>query len=192
MPTENDLRGQDLNQRYGDVINTEYVECTNAMNARAPSSAWEKLMPGTDLLAQLPPDKHWLEMSQQEWEDVQSCIHCVIARMTKVKHIKLTGATKMLALKRPDLIAACDSQLVGFFDLTEDSEADKAIAVMERLRGIVAQPGNQEALCALRKKLAAHKLFGRPIMLSTTRIFEVLCWMETDEGYQSLWGLLGW
>jgi hypothetical protein len=98
----------------------------------------------------------------------------------------------MLALKRPDLIPACDAQLVASFQVKDSSDAGKAVALMQRFRAIAAKAGNLDALAALKERLAERELFGHPINLSTTRILEALCWMETDKGYRELWQLLGW
>lgn len=187
-----DLRGAELNEVHGDIIHRDHVQCINVMNARSPVAAWECLMPADALLGGLPPDRHLLEMSDEQWEETRDPVREVIEQMTSVSGIGLAAATKMLALKRPDLVPACDAQLVEYFGIEGSTDADKAVELMGRFRSIAQDSENLNALASLKAELENHELFGCPIQLSTTRILEALCWMETTESHRGLWHVMGW
>ncbi|MEI6502395.1 MAG: DUF6308 family protein [Armatimonadota bacterium] len=146
-----------------------------------------------DLIGSLPTDKHLLEMSEDEWSKLRPKVCAAIDRMTSVTGIGLASATKMLALKRPELVSACDAQLVTYFGVSASPHVAAAMALMERFRVIAAHTDNLDALATIKGELAACTMFGQPVCLSTTRILEALCWMEaTEGGYSDLWAALAW
>ena len=174
-----DLAGAQLRQDHPNEIVEGDIRCVNAMSARSKHCYWKKLMRRKALIAKLPSDRHLLEMTQEEWDDIKPLLRRVIKVMTSRPHIRLARATKMSALKRPDLIPACDAKLVGHFHIEGSTDAERVIGLMERFREIAKCSGNLDALRAVKAELAEKELFGRPIELSTTRILEALCWMES-------------
>ena len=187
-----DRRGALLNAEHGDVIHEDHVHCVNAMHARCPLVAWQPFIPGERFLGRLPQGVHLLEMPDQDWPETRDSVAGVIAEITNRRSIGIAAATKVLALKRPDLVPACDAQLVTWCNVSSYYHSERAAQTMDRLREIGRAGDNLATLRSLQAELATRELDGEPIRLSTTRILEVLCWMATTDRYTEMLRLLGW
>jgi hypothetical protein len=153
------------NELYAMIDRYDKGESTRLLSYSKNISSLLSSIPNIDIFA----------VSNQEWLELRNKIEKLLARFLSIKGIGLAKATKILHLKRPNLIPVLDSFVIKFLLDVNISEEAKSSCVniglqaLDRVRKIIA-----------RQKVAFEKLVEQtsdlPIQLTPVRMFDILCW----------------
>jgi hypothetical protein len=118
------------------VTDLDVTAINGSMRARSRRAAWAPLIKRGDLieLRVLPVQLDLFQASDAEWarlavpERLSTLFQSVMT-----KGIGITGATKLLHIKRPALIPVCDSYVLGFMGIPNIGAAS-GVALIDNLR----------------------------------------------------------
>lgn len=170
------------NGRPKDRIVEEDVAAINrTMAARSSHAYWRELITEDPLpwLAALAPSWRLLDLSDEAWSAVEARLAAAF-EASFGRGRRLSVVTKVLHIKRPDLIPVCDALVLQQLGAAAGTEGDpaKAAAFIGHLR--VESRRNLSGLRAIQDRL---KSGGRaPSLL---RIFEALIWQSHSEVWYS-------
>lgn len=155
------------------------------MRARTAAKHWEAFTAGDDLPLLVALDQHWdlIEMPSKDWrasfcEDrLRDALHQLDGPYRRASVI-----TKLLHLKRPQLVPICDSYVAKSMGITAwDAESTLSLILAIREMGLA----NHDALLKISSRLASIG-FER----SLVRILDVLLWFDAPfEGPPGPYGL---
>jgi len=154
------------------IVRSDIAAINTYMTARSPYGDWAELIGAGPIsqLRRIDPAWNLFTTSDRTWreEDVLTKLYRLFDRVTG-PGIGISRATKMLHIKRPDLIPICDSYVLGFLGVRGDAAAaGVAVAVMPRQRRRDLVPVLRE----LRRELKATDGVRR----SFPRIADALIW----------------
>jgi len=114
-------------------------------------------------------------VSSKEWVGLRSKIEKLLVEFLSIKGIGLAKATKILHLKRPNLIPILDSFVIRFLldvnisDEEKSSHVNIGLQALDRAREII-----------IKQRVAFEKLVEQirdlPIQLTPVRMCDILCW----------------
>ncbi len=165
-----------------DVITREVLYRANsAMRARSSVRAWqvflEKPMPE---LAALPMGVDLVDAPPQQYEEARKRLAACYRILTATPGITDTAASKVLYLKRPELVAISDSYVRHILGVNQRTTyAEQGLAVADAVREVGR--ANAPLLSWLQSELAGSK--PEPIRLSKARIVDILLWMQAKAGF---------
>lgn len=161
-----------------DVISREQLRLMNsAMRARSSVRAWTPFLdrPLPELAA-IPATADLIDSEEAEINTALEALRLTVRRLC-VPMIKDTAATKLLYLKRPNLVAISDSYVRDPLGVHAQPGADRAIAVARAIRAVGLH--NSSALTALKTYSdSTTKLIQDSVSLSKARILDILIWVE--------------
>lgn len=174
-------RGYDDQHSVDNVITSKDVKAANFLYAMIdrynPSESSRILKSSTiPLLLAKVGNKDLFTMSDVEWMEEKGDIQPLLKEFLSIHGIGLAKAFKILHLKRPKLFPILDSYVVKFLtgtDLTTIFDKGRLLKVglnaLEVSRNIILQ--NNDSFSRLQQRL-----IDLPIPLTTTRLFDILCW----------------
>jgi len=121
------------------------------------------------------PNMDIYAVSNKEWLGLRSKIEKLFVEFLSIKGIGLAKATKILHLKRPNLIPILDSFVIKFLldvnisDEEKGNHVDIGLKTLDRVREIIT---NQRVVF---EKLV-EQTQDLPIQLTPVRMFDILCW----------------
>lgn len=142
------------------------------MGGRSPYGDWAELLEARSIsqLRRVDPTWNLFATSDHDWRaaDVPAQLHRLFERVTR-KGIGISRATKLLHIKRPDLIPICDSFVVRTLGVRgDDAAAGVEVVGLLREQRTVFRPVLRE----LQKELLASDGIRR----SLPRIADALIW----------------
>ncbi len=133
-------------------------------------------------------------MTRERWQDISKALSSLLGVLVAEPGIAIGVATKVLHLKRPELVPICDSVVMGRLISCANSTKSvaRAMKCIEKFRDIGMQEGNRAVLKTaqgfLREKLPpgnAHR------EMSLVKILDSVLWFDTSERLP-YFDLLGW
>ena len=115
------------------------------------------------------------DVVDSEWPRLRRRIEELLIEFLSIKGIGLSKATKILHLKRPNLIPVLDSHVINFLlginisDIEKRRQVDRGLQALDRIRKTII---NQRSAF---EKLA-EETRDLPIQLTIIRLFDILCW----------------
>jgi len=178
-----------------DYVEREDVAVANTFQARTPWGKWQPSLGAINqALAQIDvkwglfdplPEEIWLQRRMQ----VQALFEAAMRG-----GIGYASGTKVLHLKRPNLIPICDSVIVRRLAVQTRGNTYPAVAIscMEELRKI-GMSGQNRAVLGEAKNYVAGILGSESAYAHATdvRILDAVLWSDTGER-RRYWPLLGW
>lgn len=158
-----------------DVISREQLCVMNsAMRARSKVDAWLPFLGRTlPELAQVPATVDLVDSPEGEVENALGYLRTAVESLC-VPWISDMGATKMLYLKRPKLVAISDSYIRQRLDVKLSPGPERAIAVARAVREVGM--ANAEPLAQLKR--ISDGVTDPAVPLSKARIVDILIWVE--------------
>ena len=170
--------GYDDCHEINNTISMANVRAANKLFARISNEVALRMMRSgkiTDDLAAI--DNGALgEIDVEYWKDYREKLRKLLLSFTSVKGVGIAVATKILHLKRPQLIPILDSFVVKFLlgvDTGEISDKQRLVEIASNAFEIVRADikENQAGFITLRENLA-----DLPIPLETVRLYDILVW----------------
>jgi len=174
-------QGYDDRHSINHKLTQQDINAANELNAmidRYDNSESKRLLSVSKNISSLLssiPNTDIYSISNKEWLRLRSKIGKLLTEFLSIKGIGLAKTTKILHLKRPNLIPVLDSFIVKFLldidisDEERDSHANIGLQTLDRIREIM-----------IKQRLAFEKLVGQmrdlPIKLTPLRMFDILCW----------------
>lgn len=184
-------------REFDDVPDAIQDDCVTAANtgmlARTPLSAWKRFLNGSLLeLAQVPTDVDLIQSPEGRYQAARESLRMCYAQLTTQKGITDMAATKVLYLKRPNLVAISDSYVRDALMIRDpdskrfpkrgDWHAARGVAVADAVR-FVGQ-NNQDLIRDLQESLLADNGAWR---LSYCRIIDALIWIDMAIPVSNAW-----
>lgn len=153
------------------IVEEDVVAINTSMSARSPHAHWKALMARGDLpeLEAVATEWDLFVTSDDIW--IRHQVPDVLLRLFDVvtgKGIGISRATKVLHIKRPNLIPVCDSYVLRLMGIPGE-DGSGAIALIEHLRSI-----REDLLPTL--DLLHSRLMERGIDRPLVRIADCLIW----------------
>jgi hypothetical protein len=173
--------------QFPNQINKEDIGAANGpMRARSCYAAWtDSGLVDTPIpeLADVP-NECLIDMPDERWADLSRGLKSLYRRLC-AQRVGNSGASKVLYLKRPKLIALCDSKVKDVLKVRQT--ADKIDDVMELTKQVRAV-GRQNArvIEEVSRCLSGIILEGAPIELSKARILDIILWSYGQKDYDRL------
>ncbi len=158
-----------------DVISREQLRVMNsAMRARSKVDAWLPFL-GRALpeLAQVPTSVDLVDSHEGEVENALGHLRAAVESLC-VPWISDMGATKILYLKRPKLVAISDSYIRQRLEVRLTPGPERAIAVARAVREV----GIRNARALMELKRISDGITDPAVPLSKARIVDILVWVE--------------
>lgn len=165
-----------------DTIQSELLRAINGpMRARSPRTAWEPFLDRPlPELAQVSVDVDLIAAPEESYEEAREHLRACYAALTGGKWITDMAASKLLYLKRPNLVAISDSYIRRALGVADPKPGEymggahyaaRGVAVADAVRD--AGRANRELLDELQTALA-----GQGFEMSLARIMDVLIWVD--------------
>jgi len=162
------------------------------MRARSAVAAWDqRALLEEDLpeIAALPRDEDLVEVAPATWREVRPLVRRAYQRICGPR-VGAVAASKVLYLKRPRLVAICDSFVEKALGIR--GHADQTTRVMqltERIRSLGTREETLRLLNRLSTRLGQVTIEGSRIELSNTRILDILLWTSEQPQYARLFSV---
>lgn len=153
------------NELYAMIDRYDKDESTRLLSYSTNLSSLLSVIPNVNIFA----------VPNQEWLDFRNKIEKLLAKFLSIRGIGLAKATKILHLKRPNLIPVLDSFVIKFLMDVNISEEAKSSCVniglqaLDRVREIIAQ--QRDAFEKLVRQTS-----DLSVQLTPVRMFDILCW----------------
>jgi len=160
------------------VTDADVTAINGSMRARSRRAAWAPLIKRGELpeLVVLPVELDLFQASEADWAQLGARERVsALFQSVMTKGIGITGATKLLHIKRPALIPVCDSYVLGFMGIPNIGAAS-GLALMDNLREI--RGDLLPPLLELQRFLTEHG-YSRTLV----RVVDALLWT----GYADKW-----
>jgi len=168
-------RGYDDKHSINHNISRKDVDAANelyAMIDRYDKGESRRLLSHSDNISSilsLIPNRDIFAVSDKEWLELRGNIERLLVEFLSIRGIGLAKATKILHLKRPNLIPVLDSFVIKFLLDVNVSDVNIGLMALDRIRGIMRK-----------QRIAFEKLVEQtrnlPIRLTPVRMFDILCW----------------
>lgn len=168
-----------------DVFQPELLSAVNtAMRARSKRAAWLPFLGATlPALAAIPNNIDLIEASDEDYAKAKGAVGDCIHLLASAKWITDMAASKMLYLKRPQLIAISDSYVREALDIQEPQTkthpwrgpycSARALAVMDAIREVGR--ATLDVLAHLQSRLLGRSEIAK---VSNARIIDILVWAD--------------
>ncbi len=176
-------------------ITEEDITAANSYQGRMSAEVGRRLqrLQGLSrLLKAVRPEWDLFGTKQQVWNDAISHVQKLLTGCVGVRGVAVATATKVLHLKRPNLIPICDSVVMGRLIQCSDStnNVERAMECIERFRTIGGSQENHAVLCKAREHLRQVLQEGNAYHgLSLVKVLDSVLWVDTKVEY---WPLLEW
>ena len=177
-----DLVGYQYEAENDQFQNQLLSAANKAMMARSPRKAWavflDKPLP---FLKDIPVDVDLVESSNDAYAAARKLLYACYLNLTGVNYITDMAASKMLYLKRPQLVAISDSYVREALAIRKPDTrlnrasyfAEQALTVSDSVRDL--GKANLETLSYLQEELL-------PQRVSKARIIDILIWVDMAVG----------
>jgi hypothetical protein len=179
----------DPNRSDANKLTPEDVKRANKLGARTHLDYWHPLF--IESISAIPDGLDLICMTDEEWQSVQQDIEKCLSTLLNNIGIACAVLTKVLHIKRPNLIPVCDSIIIEYMLPRSDI---KSAATITKIMNEFRKDGkrNLETLSSIKSFLEQK---GWKPALSNLRMLEKLYWMEKVSPYKELWPVMevqGW
>lgn len=173
-------RGYDDKHSIDNNITQEDIDVANELYAMIgvyDKTESRRLLKSSNISSLLSsiPNIDIYAVSDKEWLRLRSKIEKLLLEFLSIKGIGLAKATKVLHLKRPNLIPILDSFVIRFLLDVNISDEEKSTHVKIGLEAL-----NRVREIIIKQRVAFDKLVEQtrdlPIQLTPVRMFDILCW----------------
>jgi hypothetical protein len=174
-----------------DEIAENDISAANRLAARTSWKYWsESAKVLSRILVDLPPNEDLFD--PDVWADRRATVEAFYDKAMSTRGIGYAGASKVLHLKRPQLIPICDSVIVKFLfcgdSLSKLSDLKVAMKCTDEVQRIGLE--NRDALAKAQTYLTRLPPDDAYSNLTRVRILDMVLW--STNSFEKYWKLLGW
>lgn len=189
-------RARNWQARPHELVDQDW-RAANKFAARISEEQWDRIQASPEIahsLALLPENADLFDMRAAIWGEMTETLANLLDAFLTIDGVGAAKATKLLYLKRPNVIPICDSiameRLLGLTRTVKDSGT--VIRCIDVFRQIGSEPENRRVLEVARQHLNNVLPEGDAYRdMPLVKVLDSVIWFDT-EAHRKYYGLFGW